>query len=90
MNSPHEYTFKLDEHACLNNVFTYLAKKRYLPKVQGNGHSWDATFDNENVVHFIANQQTPEQSELLTLPISRFAGEGIVAVFFSYYSGNKQ
>ena len=90
IHSPHEYTFKLDGQACLNDVFTYLAKKRYLPKVHGNGHSWDVIFANQNVVHFIENQQTPEKSPSLIMPLTEFANEDTVDLFFTYNSASRE
>ena len=86
VDAPHAYKFKLSDEATLCDIFSHLEKKRYLARVAGKNHSWDALVNGKKVAHFKGNNQAPENSGSLGNPVSRLAKNGQLKLEFIYNS----
>ena len=88
VDAPHDYKFELAKDATLTDLFSHLEKKRYLARVAGINHSWDAMINGKKVAHFKGNNQAPENSNFLSNTLSKFAKDGQLDLEFIYNSAS--
>ncbi len=82
----HHYQFELEMSASVRAIFEHLSEKSYLPSVAGRAHTWDAITKGQVVAEFLANNNYPEESNTLSIPISGLINDGEVHVHFKYNS----
>lgn len=85
-DAPHLYSFEMEKSNSFRLLFQHLAARRYLATVSGEGHSWQVKISGKIVAEFIANNDNPEASRLLEIPISEWADNDTIELYFTYSS----
>jgi len=82
VEAPHADTFEVPRDATLRDLFNHVAEAKYLAGVAGQNHFWTALIGGETVATFAGNDRSPQPSERLDDPVSRYGGT--VTIHFSY------
>ena len=82
----HKRQLDYDGNITIRTVFEYLTKISYLPRVAGKAHSWNAIVGNQTIAVILANNNYPEDSNTLSIPIGNLANHDKVSIHFTYNS----
>lgn len=83
---PHVLRFKLPEDAVYSDLFSRIHSKRFLARIDGEGHFWEAYIGNTLITKYKANSIYPVDKSMFEFRAKDETNNGVINVYFKYIS----